>query len=726
MATVGSLNVVLNALTGDFNKNIDKSAEGLNKLEKATNFVDGAFDLVQDSFSSAGKAVEDVNEKVNDMGEKFSGRIDESMNKFRNNLSNITEEMNKMTQSVQGFNDATIKSQETTNESSNTLVKLLKTVGTLSTAFSGLVIVSNTFFSGTKFGNAIDSMNSKLGDFQSKMIKSTFNSKLKDKVMKSLGDRFSFVGDSVNKVKNAFGKFNGGLNKIGSGLLKLGSYAKIAGFALLAVISVKVMSAIAKYTNSIAQASLKTIQFAKSLKLTASQLNSIRDSAKAFGIDVGQITGAIKKVDQSVLKAQNGVDGLDKVFVKLGIDVNKFAQLPVEQRLFVLQKRIKAIDNEYERNQTFKKLGGDSLLALSHIDKLEERLTTTRSTFADLALIQEMQSKAMEGVSQSTKDSGASWRRLSKAFATFSAPFVEFFNWFTGSVVADGLSFILEAISLITVPLSKMLTFNWKFFINPISTVMNLFGSGEGKVDKFNKQIQLTNEKLAKTSAQMKVIVDEANKLAEKGDPIANAFVKLENIHKKIAEERAKGTKEAIALSEKLIKLGKQEAENLKALVKAQGEKNNAKRLEKMFSSSGLKDFKDFKELENEMERIRQRNLTGEQKLTEEIRKKKELLMGLQKLSEKSGKSQIKNEMILMEDITNLKKQLKEEKDKAIGLEDKGVLGQETDLDLVNTQAIAQSGLLKDSQKQVNEQKTTNNLLNVLIDIFKQFDLGLT
>lgn len=127
---------------------------------------------------------------------------------------------------------------------------------------------------------------------------------------------------------------------------------------------------------------------AEELRIGTTELQALKAAAKDAGIEESKFEGTLRNVNLHTMEALDGNKKYRESFERLGIDVQKFASLPLEQKLAELGNAYKA--------------SGESLEAHNDIADI----LGTKTGPAMLQVLQRISTEGMDALTQSAIESG--------------------------------------------------------------------------------------------------------------------------------------------------------------------------------------------------------------------------------------------------------------------------------------------------------------------------------
>ena len=154
------------------------------------------------------------------------------------------------------------------------------------------------------------------------------------------------VNETSNKVDNSF-------KKIGKSSIKLTEAIR----GLSGVLSVTALAALGRHAIETSDAIDKT---AKKLGITVEELQKLNFAASQNSVSQEKMADALKAIQNRSQLATNGMNEYRRNFIKLGIDVNKFNELGLEEKFKVIAERMKEIKDPGQKVAIAMSVLGDS------------------------------------------------------------------------------------------------------------------------------------------------------------------------------------------------------------------------------------------------------------------------------------------------------------------------------------------------------------------------------
>jgi hypothetical protein len=227
--------------------------------------------------------------------------------------------------------------------------------------------------------------------------------------------------------------------------------ARLAAFTRRATIAAAaagaaVVAAGAAMIRSGLQTIDETAKLAQSLDTTVESLQVLERAADLSGVSMGNVEQATvqltRRLSQAAAGAGPAVDALDR----LGLSVSELQNLPLDQRIALIQDRLAEFVPEAERAAVASQLFGDrAALVFTRIDT-----ATLRQATADVndfgIVVSEQDADQIERTNDAISRLGLIWRGVSNQLAVAAAPALE--------AVADALA----AMARTTGPLGSAIT----------------------------------------------------------------------------------------------------------------------------------------------------------------------------------------------------------------------------------------------------------------------------
>lgn len=234
------------------------------------------------------------------------------------------------------------------------------------------------------------------------------------RIVKSIGKS---INSGVSGVASGIGKLAGGMASVAKG----GAMAGIGVAAAAAAVGVGVLY---KGIESIS-ALVKQGDMAKSLGVTPEFFTGLAGAAQSFDVELGAVFEGLVNMGGQASQALKGGD-LGNTFKRLGIDVQAFSSMGVEQQFTTLTAALNTITDPAERvriaMQVLGEEAGKKMVPL--ISKSEAELKKLTGQFAVSA--EEM--KKMKVADDAMKTLSASVGGLWKQVLVGMTPIIEFFG----------------------------------------------------------------------------------------------------------------------------------------------------------------------------------------------------------------------------------------------------------------------------------------------------------
>ena len=212
---------------------------------------------------------------------------------------------------------------------------------------------------------------------------------------------------------------------------RLAAFTRRAKIAAAAA-TVAVVAAGAAMIRSGLQTIDQTAKLAQSLDTTVESLQVLERAADLSGVSMGNVEQATvqltRRLSQAAAGAGPAVDALDR----LGLSVSELQNLPLDQRIALIQDRLAEFVPEAERAAVASQLFGDrAALVFTRIDT-----ATLRQATADVndfgIVVSEQDADQIERTNDAISRLGLIWRGVSNQLAVAAAPALE--------AVADALA----------------------------------------------------------------------------------------------------------------------------------------------------------------------------------------------------------------------------------------------------------------------------------------------